>query len=140
MTRFYRFFITLSIPTILLAFALLLLFEPSQAKPTKSDKIGFIHNVYFWVNEGTPPSAIDQLIGDCKTYLGSVKTVEKIQVGIPAGTPREVVDNSFAVNLIVYFKDKAAHDYYQKAKKHKDFIARNQDHWKKVQVYDMLPK
>jgi hypothetical protein len=111
-----------------------------QAQPEKPNTIGFIHTVFFWVNEDTEKSDVQQLIQDCKTYLGAVKTVEKIEVGKPAGTPRDVVDNSYAVNCIVYFKDKAAHDYYQTAQKHLDFIERNKDIWKKVQVYDMIPE
>ena len=111
-----------------------------HAKQNVAKRIGFIHSVYFWTNEDTKQSDIDQLIQDCKTYLGTVKTVKRLQVGPPAGTPREVVDNSYAVNLIVYFKNKEDHDYYQKAQKHLDFIERNKDHWEKVQVYDMIPQ
>ncbi|MCX5674478.1 MAG: Dabb family protein [Planctomycetota bacterium] len=34
------------------------------------------------------------------------------------------------------FKDKAAHDEYQKAARHQKFIEENPSHWKKVRVFD----
>jgi len=34
------------------------------------------------------------------------------------------------------FKDKAAHDEYQKAARHLKFIEENQSNWKKVRVFD----
>jgi len=103
-------------------------------------KPGFIHTVFFWVKEGTTEAQVQQLIDDCKTYLGAVETVQSLHVGKPAGTDREVVDNSYAVNLVVHFKDKAGHDHYQDAPKHHEFIERNKAIWQKVQVYDMLPE
>ncbi len=100
----------------------------------------FFHIVYFWVKEGTPAERVEQLIDDCKSYLGSITTVRELHVGIPAGTPRDVVDNSFAVNLIVRFDDKEGHDFYQEIDTHQKFIDRNQDIWERVQVYDMIEK
>lgn len=99
----------------------------------------FVHIVFFWLKDGTTDQQKQQLIDDCKTYLGTVKTVQRLEVGTPAGTPRDVVDNSWHVNIVVHFKDAEAHDYYQKAQKHLDFIERNQDIWERVQVYDMIP-
>ncbi|MGC9327203.1 MAG: Dabb family protein [Candidatus Hinthialibacter sp.] len=101
---------------------------------------GFIHNVYFYLNEETNEAQVQQLINDCKTLLGAVETVRRIYVGLPAGTPREVVDNSYGVCLIVYFDDKAGHDFYQTADKHLQFIERNQSAWDRVQIYDMIPQ
>ncbi|MEW6238658.1 MAG: carbonic anhydrase [Candidatus Omnitrophota bacterium] len=104
----------------------------AKIKPT------FIHTVFFWLKEKLPAEKKQQLIGDCKTYLGSIETVRKIEVGIPAGTPRDVVDNSYGVSLVVYFDDRAGQDFYQTAEKHLQFIERNKDSWTKVQVYDMI--
>ena len=39
---------------------------------------------------------------------------------------------------LITFKDKAAHDKYQDADKHKQFIEENKDNWKKVRVFDSL--
>jgi carbonic anhydrase len=102
-------------------------------------KSGFVHVVYFWLKEGVTDAQRNRLVDDCKTYLGAVETVNHIEVGIPAGTERSVVDNSYGVCLILHFEDKAGHDYYQKAEKHLRFIERNQEIWDRVQVYDMIP-
>jgi len=56
--------------------------------------------------------------------------------GEPAGTQRDVVDNSYSVGLAVVLPDKAAHDAYQKHPLHLEFIARNQPHWDRVRVHD----
>lgn len=106
----------------------------------KMTNSGFVHIVFFWLKDNATDETIQQLIDDCKHYLGSIETVRKIQVGQPAGTPRDVVDNSYKVSLIVHFDDKSGHDYYQNADQHLKFIERNKDYWERVQVYDMLPQ
>ena len=40
------------------------------------------------------------------------------------------------MNGCLVFKDKAAHDEYQKAARHLKFIEENQSTWKKVRVFD----
>lgn len=107
---------------------------------TNESHSAFYHIVYFWVKPGTSSERVQQLMDDCHSYLGSIKTVRELHVGTPAGTPREVVDNSFAVNLIVRFDDKAGHDYYQEIETHNQFIDRNVEIWERVQVYDMIKK
>lgn len=96
----------------------------------------FIHTVYFWLKEGTPNAATEQLIADCKKFLGDIPTVKHLWAGRPAMTPRDVVDNSYGVGLTVVLEDSAGHDVYQIHPLHKEFIARNKEHWKRVQVYD----
>jgi len=100
---------------------------------------GFIHTVFFWLKSGTPESARQQLIDDCRQYLGKISTVRFLAAGVPAGTPRQVVDNSYAVGLAVHFDDQAGHDAYQEDALHLEFIARNKAHWERVQVYDLIP-
>ncbi|MBZ0257999.1 Dabb family protein [bacterium] len=119
-----------------------ILFNANAAEDAKKEeaKIGFIHIVFFWINEDASEADVKQLMDDCINYLGAVETVQDIKVGTPAGTPRDVVDNSYGVSLVVSFKDRAGQDYYQKAQKHLDFIERNSKTWSKVQVYDMIPK
>ncbi len=98
----------------------------------------FIHTVFFWLREGTSEAEKQQLVEDCRTLLGSIETVRFLETGFPAGTPRDVVDNSYGVGLVVHFDDKQGHDFYQDAPVHKDFIARNQAIWERVQVYDLV--
>ena len=97
----------------------------------------FIHTVLFWVNDDVDENGKQQLIEDCKNLLKPISSVKFLAVGPPAGTPREVVDNSYDVGLVVHFEDQAGHDRYQDAEAHLQFIERNQDKWKRVQVYDM---
>ena len=96
----------------------------------------FVHVVYFWTKDGTPDSAKQQLVDDCRKYLGDIPTVRHLWTGRPAMTPREVVDNSYDVGLCVVLDDSAGHDVYQEHPLHKEFIARNKPNWKRVQVYD----
>lgn len=106
----------------------------------EKDAPGFVHSVYFYIAEDADGEDVQQLMDDCKNLLGSIETVRKIIVGPPAGTPRDVVDNSYGVNLIVYFDGKEGHEYYQTAEAHLKFIERNKHTWSRVQVYDMIPK
>jgi hypothetical protein len=96
----------------------------------------FIHTVYFWLNDGTPDPARRQLIDDCRDILGQVPTVRQLWAGPAAGTPRDVVDNSYGCGLTVIFDDRAGHDVYQDHPLHLEFIERNKEHWRRVQVYD----
>ena len=61
----------------------------------------FIHTVYFWLRPNTPDSARDQLVRDCRDYLVRIPTVRHLWAGVPAMTPREVVDNSYSAGLTV---------------------------------------
>jgi hypothetical protein len=47
-----------------------------------------------------------------------------------------VNDQDFDVALHLVFRDKAAHDAYQVAPKHQQFIEESQDNWKQVRVFD----
>ena len=96
----------------------------------------FVHTVYFYTRPHTPAAAIDQLEADCRAFLAKIPGVRQFFTGRPAMTPREVVDNSYAVGLTVILDDAAAHDAYQTHDLHLQFIARNKAHWQRVQVYD----
>jgi hypothetical protein len=98
----------------------------------------FIHTVYFWLKPGTSEDARAQLVRDCRDYLGKVPSVRQLWAGLPAGTPREVVDNSYGVGLTVVLDDVKGHDVYQEHPLHKDFIARNMEIWLRVLFYDHI--
>ena len=98
----------------------------------------FIHTVYFWLNDAAGDAARDRLLGDCRELLGKIPTVRHLWTGVPAGTPRDVVDNSYAVGLTVVLDHAAAHDQYQVHALHKQFLERNKADWKRVQVYDFV--
>jgi len=96
----------------------------------------FIHTVYFYTKPNTPAAAVTQLEADCRDYLAKIPTVRQLFTGRPAMTPREVVDNSYAVGLTVILDDSAGHDVYQAHDLHLQFIARNKPHWQQIKVYD----
>jgi hypothetical protein len=96
----------------------------------------FIHHVYFWLKPETPATAKEKLVADCRSLLVKIPGVKQLWAGEPAGTSRDVVDNSYSVGLAVIFPDAAAHDVYQKHALHLEFIERNKAHWERVSVYD----
>ena len=98
----------------------------------------FVHTVYFWLKPGATQAARDQLVNDCRQYLGKIPTVKNLLAGVPAMTPREVVDNSYGVGLTVMLEDSAGHDVYQVHPLHMDFIKRNKETWERVQIYDYV--
>jgi hypothetical protein len=96
------------------------------------------HNVFFALKDNAP-AAKKKLVDACKKYL----TKHPGEVFFAAGTlaedlDRPVNDRDFDVGLHIVFKDKASHDKYQDAKRHKEFIEENKDNWKKVRVFDSV--
>jgi hypothetical protein len=98
----------------------------------------FIHTVYFWMKPEATDAQRDQLVADAKHYLGRIPTVRHLWAGVPAMTPREVVDNSYGVGLTVVLDDSPGHDVYQVHELHLEFIARNKANWNRVQIYDFV--
>jgi hypothetical protein len=98
----------------------------------------FVHTVYFWLRPDATVAERDQLINDCRELLGEIPAVVSIWAGVPAMTPRDVVDNSYGVGLTVVLEDSTGHDVYQEHPLHKDFIARNKQTWTRVQIYDFV--
>ncbi len=98
----------------------------------------FQHNVYFYPAENAKPDDVAQLAEGCRKYLTHIPGVIRLEVGFPAGTPRDVVDNSYAVALLVELSGTAAHDVYQDHPDHHAFIAECRQYWSRVQVYDSL--
>jgi stress responsive alpha/beta barrel protein len=94
------------------------------------------HMVYFSLkdNSGT---AKEKLVAACKKYLsGHPGTVFFAAGTLAEDLKREVNDRDFDVALHVVFADKKAHDDYQTAPRHLEFIKENRDNWKKVRVFD----
>ena len=88
-----------------------------------SQQTGFFHNVFFWLREGGAEAAdASRLAEGCTAHLTNIPSVLRLTVGSPAGTDRGVVDNSYAVALLLEFADAAAHDVYQEHPDHLRFI------------------
>lgn len=111
--------------------------EKAAATPAK-DETGFVHTVFFWMNEDVTN---EQKTNFAKNGLGElvkVSSIYKSYFGPPAKTPREVVDNSYDFALICHFKNKEDQDAYQIDPIHLKFIEDYKNLWKSVIVYDNL--
>jgi hypothetical protein len=94
------------------------------------------HDVYFTLNDPSP-EARAKLVVACRKYLTGHEGTAFFAAGTLAGEMnRPVNDRDYDVALHVYFRDKAAHDKYQDAPRHKQFIEEMQGNWKKVRVFD----
>lgn len=96
------------------------------------------HDVYFTLKEDSP-KARHKLVQACKKYLSG----HPGEVFFAAGTlaeelDRDVNDRDFDVALHIVFENKAAHDMYQTAKRHLQFIAEEKSNWSKVRVFDSV--
>ena len=101
-------------------------------------KTGFLHMVYFWGREGGTAADAHLLAQGCRTHLPGIPGVLRLEVGFPSEAGRAVVDNSYAVALLVEFADAAAEEVYQDHPDHLRFIAECSQYWSRVQVYDSL--
>ncbi len=110
-----------------------------EAAGDKGARGGLIaHNVYFSLKDNSPEET-RKLVDACKKYLSG----HPGEVFFAAGTlakdlDRPVNDRDFDVALHIIFKDRAAHDKYQDAPRHKQFIDENKANWKKVRVFDSV--
>jgi hypothetical protein len=94
------------------------------------------HDVYFELKDDTP-AARATLVAACRKYLtGHAGTVSFSAGTIVEEHARPVNDRAWDVALHLSFKDKASHDAYQEAARHKEFIAEQQGNWKTVRVFD----
>lgn len=97
----------------------------------------FIHHVYFWLKN--PGSAEDKkkLIEGLRT-LTKIKTIQLSHIGQPADTHRDVIDRSYAVSWLLFFKNGADQESYQQDPVHLDFVKNYSHLWSKVVVYDSV--
>jgi len=98
---------------------------------------GFVHTVFFWFEKGVTEEQRAGFLEGLR-WLAEVPTVRAFHMGLPAGTPREVVDNSYDYALILHFADKEGQDVYQQHPIHLAFVENHQAVWSRVQVYDTL--
>lgn len=105
---------------------------------TMSSSTVFLHLVYFYPKADAGADDTALLLAGIWKHLPSIPSVLRLQAGTPAGTPRNVVDNSYAVALLVEFADAAGHDIYADHPDHLKFIAECSSLWSSVKVYDSL--
>ncbi|AMV30616.1 Stress responsive A/B Barrel Domain protein [Pirellula sp. SH-Sr6A] len=94
------------------------------------------HMVYFTLNDPTDAN-VQQLVDACKKYLDDHPGVVYFSVGtLNNDLARPVNDHGYQVALNVVFASREAHDQYQVAERHLQFIAEQKPNWKQVRVFD----
>ncbi|MEZ6067733.1 MAG: Dabb family protein [Planctomycetaceae bacterium] len=94
------------------------------------------HNVYFTLHDASD-AAVDRLVDACQRYLKNHDGVVFFAAGkVGDEFARPVNDRMYQVALHVVFTDKQAHDAYQVAPQHEQFIAENKENWRQVRVFD----
>lgn len=94
--------------------------------------------VFFWLKEPENQQHRNQFEQSLKKFIANTRFAMDSHLGVPAMTPRQVVDNSYTYNLVVTFRSKEDHDAYQAEQAHQDFIDECQELWERVQVYDSV--
>jgi len=94
------------------------------------------HYVLFWLKEDLTEQQVTefaQFFEDLKAIPG----IQSLHYGRPADTtPRDVVDNSFSYNLLVYFDSMEDLHVYEEHPIHLEAIAKYSSQWTKVSVHD----
>lgn len=93
------------------------------------------HNVFFTLKDHSS-SACEQLVASCREHLTGHPGTVYFAAGTLADYDRPVNDRDFHVGLHLIFESRAAHDQYQNADRHQQFIAENKDNWANVRVFD----
>ena len=98
---------------------------------------GFMHHVFFYLKNEGNKNDCNQLI-EGLVRLSKAPSIKGFHIGVPAETPREVVDNSYGVSWLLLFDSKESHDIYQTDPIHLQFIADCAHLWERVVIYDTL--
>ncbi|MEX0867791.1 MAG: Dabb family protein, partial [Pirellulales bacterium] len=96
------------------------------------------HMVYFTLTDNSQAECA-RLIAACKTYLFDHPGVVYFSTGVRSEDfARDVNDLEYDVHLTVVFQNKAAHDAYQIAPAHEQFIQECKGNWERVRVFDSV--
>lgn len=97
----------------------------------------FIHYVLFWLKDPGNPEVRVKFEDELKKLV-TIETIIEKHLGVPAQTPREIVDGSYTYSLFITFRDKEGHDIYQVHPKHVEFARVCEALWERVIVYDSV--
>ena len=97
---------------------------------------GFVHMVFFWLKPDLGQSERERFLHALQTMVADSQFALTGHIGVPAQTPRDVVDNSYDYSLLVTFENAAAHDRYQAEPPHDVFRAVASELAERVQIYD----
>lgn len=100
-------------------------------------KTMFIHQVYFWLKNPQSSQDRDKLL-EGLMKLKKVKSIKMVQIGVPAGTSRDVIDGTYTFSWLTIFASPQDQDAYQVDPMHKKFVEDYAHLWSKVIVYDSV--
>ena len=91
------------------------------------------------MNEPGNAAVKDRIVESARSFSREIPGILGMSIGDALPSPREVVDDSFDLGLVLRFKDKAALDAYEKHPVHvkavKEVLAPNAS---KLKVYDVI--
>ncbi|WP_442506210.1 Dabb family protein [Novipirellula sp. SH528] len=93
------------------------------------------HHVFFTLKDRSD-EAVQTLVEACEKYLNNHDGLVEFAVGTRVKDLNRPVNHDFDVSLHTVFADRAAHDAYQVAERHLQFIAENKESWAEVKVCD----
>jgi quinol monooxygenase YgiN len=93
------------------------------------------HSVYFSLKEPTEENK-QKLVAACHEFLTGHPGEVFFAAGTCSNYDRSVNDRDYDVALQVVFVDHDAHDAYQTAPRHRQFVDGFQTLWAKVRVFD----
>lgn len=94
------------------------------------------HDVYFTLKDDSEAAKL-KLVTACRKYLAKHPGILWFDAGVRVESHRrDVNDLDFDVVLHIHFRDQDAHDQYQNAPQHHEFIRENRDNWERVRVFD----
>ena len=99
----------------------------------------FVHSVYFWLKNPESEKDRNEFLEALETFIGSSEYVTSYHIAPSAGTPRDVVDNSYTFNLVATFPSAEVQDKYQTEPAHVKFVEDASHLWDSVKVYDSYP-
>ena len=95
----------------------------------------FVHHVLFWFAEPENPDARTEFEGALRDLV-SIDLIVASNIGAPASTDREVIENSYTYSMVTTFANKADQDAYQIHPDHLKFVEKYSHLWTKVMVID----
>ena len=106
-----------------------------NAQPIIGD---FAHIVMVWLKDPNSKEDRETFEGAMQTMITNSEYIKSVHFGLPANTPREVVDNSYTYCFIATFATKEDQDLYQTEKAHDEFREQAGDLIGKIVIYDSL--
>ena len=106
----------------------------APVKAEKAEEAKVYHTVIFWLKPETPAATVAEI--KKPKGLEKLSMVEKVLVGGPIMSDRDVVDDSFSVAFTMVFKDEAALQAYNTDPDHKKSSQRTMPHVARGVIYD----